>query len=100
MRKTVQMWQTARYWEQRAAGALRHAKYKQLPGVRHRRIKRLEADLRRSQHAYAPCPKTNPQMWESGEHVWISNGTRGGRWVKSAVLPRIEAGSQRWIAHL
>jgi hypothetical protein len=33
MRKTVQMWQTARYWEQRAAGALHHAKYKALPGV-------------------------------------------------------------------
>lgn len=47
MRKTVQMWETANYWEQRAAGALRHAKYKELPAVRHRRIKGLEADQRK-----------------------------------------------------
>jgi Domain of unknown function (DUF3560) len=45
MRKTVQMWQTARYWEQRAAGALHHAKYKALPGVRHRRSEVLAVAL-------------------------------------------------------
>jgi hypothetical protein len=32
MRKTVQMWQTARYWEQRAAGALHHVSRCALPG--------------------------------------------------------------------
>jgi phospholipid N-methyltransferase len=99
-RKTFQMWSTARYWEDRAAGAIRHAKYKELPGVRHRRIKGLEADLRRAQNAFTPCPKTKPQMWEDGERVWITNGTRGGHWVKSALLPKIEAGSKRWMAHL
>jgi len=58
MRKTVQMWQTARYWEQRAAGALRHAKYKALPGVRHRRIKGLEADKRKQERN-----KQEAEMW-------------------------------------
>ena len=49
MRKSVQMWDTAQYWKQRAAGALRHAKYKADAGVRHRRIKGLQADLRKAQ---------------------------------------------------
>jgi phospholipid N-methyltransferase len=49
MRKAVRMWETAKYWERRAAGALRHAKYKELPAVRMRRIKTLEADVRRQE---------------------------------------------------
>lgn len=47
MRKAVKMWETSEYWTRRAAGALRHAKYKELPGVRARRIKTIEADRRR-----------------------------------------------------
>jgi SAM-dependent methyltransferase len=46
MRRAVKMWETANYWKQRAAGAVRAAKYKELPGVRARRIKGLEADKR------------------------------------------------------
>ena len=57
MRKTVQMWKTARYWEDRAAGALRHAKYKELPAVRYRRIKGIEADLRKEQRNVAEAEK-------------------------------------------
>jgi Domain of unknown function (DUF3560) len=30
MRKTVKLWHTAKYWEDRAKGALRHARYKEL----------------------------------------------------------------------
>jgi hypothetical protein len=100
MRKSVQMWQTAKYWEDRARGALRHAKYKELPGVRHRRIKGLEADLRRYQNSFTPDPKTRPQIWDGEEHVWITNGSRGGRWAKSSGLPAIEQQSRRWIEHL
>ena len=47
MRRGVNLWQTSVYWTDRAAGALRHAKYKELPAVRARRIKGLEADLRK-----------------------------------------------------
>lgn len=47
MRRAVKMWETSKYWAQRAAGALAHAKYKERPDVRARRIKGLEADLRR-----------------------------------------------------
>jgi len=49
MRRAVNMWETANYWTDRAAGAIAHAKYKERPDVRARRIKALEADLRRCQ---------------------------------------------------
>lgn len=49
MRKAVKMWETAQYWERRAAGALAHAKYKELPAVRARRIKGIEADKRKTE---------------------------------------------------
>lgn len=47
IQKAVNMWDTAAYWKQRAAGALHHAKYKELPAVRARRIKGIEADKRK-----------------------------------------------------
>lgn len=47
MRKAVKMWETSQYWTDRAAGAIRHAKYKERPDVRARRIKTLEADERK-----------------------------------------------------
>lgn len=47
LRKAVKMWETASYWQDRAAGAIAHAKYKELPAVRARRIKGIETDLRR-----------------------------------------------------
>ena len=49
MRKAVRLWDTANYWRDRAAGAIRHARYKELPAVRARRIKGLEADQRKHQ---------------------------------------------------
>lgn len=48
MRRAVKMWEQSKYWEQRAAGAVRAAKYKELPAVRARRIKGIEADQRKS----------------------------------------------------
>lgn len=51
MRRAVQMWETSEYWKRRAAGALSYAKYKELPAVRHRRIKGLEADKRKKERA-------------------------------------------------
>lgn len=49
MRKAVKMWDQAEYWTRRAAGSVRAAKYKELPAVRARRIKKIEADLRKVQ---------------------------------------------------
>jgi protein-L-isoaspartate O-methyltransferase len=58
MRKAVKMWETSGYWKARAAGALRHAKYKELPGVRARRIKGIEADRRKMDRTKQEC-----DMW-------------------------------------
>jgi len=46
MRKAVNLWETSQYWRDRAAGALRNAKYKERVDVRARRIKKLEAEKR------------------------------------------------------
>lgn len=53
MRRAVKLWDTSKYWTQRAAGALAHAKYKEEPDVRARRIKRIEADQRKIERAKA-----------------------------------------------
>lgn len=68
MRRAVKMWDTAKYWEDRAAGALRHAKYKELPAVRARRIKTIEADLRKQQR-YLSDATTNYKAWAACEAI-------------------------------
>lgn len=64
MRKAVNLWETSQYWQMRAAGALAAAKYKDLPGVRARRIKTLEAEKRKVEreksHALAII-----KLWEN-----------------------------------
>lgn len=91
MRRAVKMWETSKYWEQRAAGALRHAKYKELPSVRARRIKKLEAELRKQQKALqksADCLK----LWESCKDLKqarvIVNCTEAG-WLSCAKHPSL-----------
>ncbi|MGJ7523745.1 DUF3560 domain-containing protein [Variovorax sp. LT1P1] len=64
MRKAVKMWDTSKYWEDRAAGALAHAKYKELPAVRARRIKGLKADLRKQERAIAEG-ETAIRLWST-----------------------------------
>lgn len=52
MRKAVRLWDCSKYWASRAAGALRHAKYKERADVRGRRIKTIEADARKHERAH------------------------------------------------
>lgn len=47
MARAVKAWDTAEYWKHRAARAIHHARYKELPAVRARRIKGIEADRRK-----------------------------------------------------
>lgn len=47
MSRAVSAWDTAAYWNSRAAGALAHARHKEDPAVRHRRIKKLDSELRK-----------------------------------------------------
>jgi hypothetical protein len=63
MRRAVKMWDTAKYWTDRAEAAVRHAKYKERPDVRARRIKTLEADKRRQERRIAESQKFL-KMWQ------------------------------------
>lgn len=62
MRRAVKMWETSKYWEDRAAGAIRHAKHKERPDVRARRIKGIEAD-KRKQERYISEYTTTAKFW-------------------------------------
>jgi hypothetical protein len=64
MRRAVKMWETAQYWKARAAGALQHAKYKELPVVRRRRIKTLEAEMRK-QERYIDEAQNHLTLWSA-----------------------------------
>jgi len=62
LRKAAKMWETSAYWIDRAAGAIRHAKYKERPDVRARRIKTLEAEKRGIERD-ASKAKTAIKLW-------------------------------------
>jgi protein-L-isoaspartate O-methyltransferase len=130
MRKAVECWKAAQYWQDRAKGAIRLAKYKERPDVRARRIKGLEADKRKEERSQADAQKflkayEDPQArtaklrdgrdllpallqtWEGG--LSYENQTR----LKNEELPFDEAlsmatsakratvaNTQRWIDHL
>jgi phospholipid N-methyltransferase len=117
MRRAVNMWKTSEYWKQRAAGALHHAQYKELPGVRARRIKGLEADLRRyiasftprkdstvimQQDHYERYPLNGPGNKDAPEvpHVFVGPAGRGGHWVAERHLAGIERRARPWIEHI
>jgi protein-L-isoaspartate O-methyltransferase len=109
MRRAVKMWETSTYWKQRAAGAIRAAKYKERPDVRARRIKGLESDVRVYRAKFTPDPRQPAILqhrWNDAAdapkvpHVWCSpRGGRGGNWVPADELPAREAYYSRWIAH-
>jgi protein-L-isoaspartate O-methyltransferase len=62
MRKAVKMWETSKYWTDRAESALRHAKYLERADVRARRIKTLEAD-KRKQEKYKEHAEAATKLW-------------------------------------
>nr|WP_298689497.1 DUF3560 domain-containing protein [uncultured Dongia sp.] len=64
MRKAIKLWETSEYWKYRAAGAIRHAKFKELPAVRARRIKTIEAEQRKTQREHDKAAKML-QAWET-----------------------------------
>lgn len=68
MRKAVKMWETSQYWQSRAAGAIRAAKYKERSDVRARRVKGLEADKRKREKASAEAAKFSA-AWSKVQEV-------------------------------
>lgn len=109
MRRAVKMWETSKYWTQRAASAISHAKYKELPAVRARRIKGLEK-LIRKQQSYAKPPVANPYEFllrdEKGEYKRSEAGKLLVDWpackAKTAQLREgwtVPERVSRWISH-
>jgi len=118
MRKAVDLWKTAEYWERRARGVLSHAEYKERPEVRARRIKTLEADARRFARTKAQA-EGFAQLWQKAttveqaraianhDHdfeVWRSFDHGGtveqARARRLPALAAVIAGADRWLAHL
>jgi protein-L-isoaspartate O-methyltransferase len=127
MRRAVKMWDTAEYWKRRARGAIMHAKYKERPDVRARRIKKIEADKRKQERTLAECESSvrrwnrNREQIEAGTMVLtlnyalaVANVDRLQIWgdlkdgkitpedARAKVLAaraRMIAHAQRWIEH-
>ena len=125
MRKAVKMWATSQYWRDRAAGAIRHAKYKELPSVRARRIKGLEADQRKHTRELDRC-KAGLAIWskvsatpeavlklagmDSGAHqiyMDLHYGKDGEKPTPEHAIERATrsynggiAWNERWLAHI
>ena len=117
-RQAVSMWEQGDYWSRRATGAIRAAKYRQRPDVRARRIKKIEAEIRKYRRAFTPknlneqimqrrwhCPvcreyacKEHPEAQVKVAHVYCG-AARGGFWTPVEDLPVIERRYSRWIAH-
>jgi hypothetical protein len=96
----VSQWSKAEYWQQRTKGVISHALHQANPRVRRGRIKVLETDLRKCISAYTPADDPPHITIQDGEpYVWVGPKGRGGRWVKQANLPKIEAGYRRWVEH-
>ena len=87
MRKALKLFDQSKYWQQRAAGALRHAKYKELPRVRANRIKTIEADKRKFErtikeaenfsNAYTDTKTHNLQLKDGRNFIIALLGTWG-----------------------
>ena len=95
MRRAVKAWETAKYWTQRAAGAVAAAKYKERPDVRARRIKGIEADKRKMERNLSHA-KTALAIWSrdltEAQAIHYAGSTPYGDFT----LPRKDGDRQDW----
>jgi protein-L-isoaspartate O-methyltransferase len=98
MRKAVQAFDTADYWKRRAAAAIQHAKYKERPDVRARRIKTIEADKRKQERTRAESlgflSQWNAEPMTMERASAIANQDYGSRCYPLADYPRDQPASQ------
>lgn len=96
MRKAVKMWETSQYWVGRAADAIAHAKYKELPAVRARRIKTIEADKRRVERAAADSA-LKLKLW-SAEGLTLERARKLANGLANPGVRKREDGFGYWSA--
>lgn len=90
----------AEHWQERIAGAIRHAQYKERPDVIARRIRGLEADKRRQERSFTISEKVKPYTdKENVLHYWVGHGS-GGCWRTQAQIDAEKPRALRWIAHI
>lgn len=89
----------AEHWQERIAGAIRHAQYKERPDVIARRIRGLEADRRRFERDMTINEKVKPYESEGVLHYWVGHG-RGGHWTTQEKIEQHKPWALRWIAHI
>jgi protein-L-isoaspartate O-methyltransferase len=95
MRSTVKFWKQSEYWKSRAAGAIRHAKYKERPDVRAKRIKGIEADKRRQERSKAEAER-HLKFW-SKENITLEQAIFWTGHTNSWLyLPRKEGDREDW----
>ncbi len=121
MRKAVKLWETSKYWERRAKGAIAHAKYKERPEVRARRIKTIEAEERKFQRDSEKFSKflagwmadgltlkraltlANYGVCCTGTWSELDKGTMTPEQARDATVPFLQANiarCDRWLEHL
>jgi hypothetical protein len=96
MRKAVKAFETSEYWRRRAAGAIEHAKYKERPDVRARRIKTIEAAKRKAERSKAEAQKL-AGLW-SWEGLTLEQA-RAIAGTHYQTLCRPEQGHYGWTAY-
>lgn len=90
----------AEHWQERIAGAIRNAQYKERPDVIARRIRGLEADRRRFEREITINDKVKPDTDRQGvTRYWIGHG-RGGSWRTQEQIDAAKPWANRWIAHI
>jgi len=62
--KAVSQWSKAEYWQSRTAGVINHALFKEDPGLRRRRIKKLETEKRKHEKDLQSAIERR-DLWES-----------------------------------
>lgn len=102
MRRFAKLWETAAYWERRAGAAIAHAKYKESPAVRHRRIRTLEASQRkfaksvessdRLARDFAPVVATNESVLAFLQAHPFSLSPLEGNFVRRPMADLLNAG--------
>lgn len=119
IRQALTLWDKSEYWQRRARAAIANAQYKERPDVRHRRIKRLEADLRARQRSkldrealvasFSPAQLTREQAlaiaYRVAPDLWRTLESRRDEYHAIVVSyletqTRAIAHNDRWINHL
>lgn len=101
----------ARYWQQRIAGAIRHATHKDAPGTIARRIKTLEADLRKQQRAGAEAKTRTDWYFGDWKHArgidydvrakdLTPEQLKDAKAYVKAQVDAVKARAARWIAQI